>query len=394
MRLIHIAIAGMLLTPSAFAAGFIATNSYVVAKGESIEEEQWISASAVEADGTYQDDLLVSSGTRLMLSGIYEGNLWGAAGTEIEMSGVCLGNVRLAAISALRISGAIEGNLLAAASTISISTNTAITGHVRLLGNQVIVEGEIDGSLTLVSMRTVTLSGTVRGDAKITAPDIIITRDARIHGDLTYTTDKELIPAEQVVGGRLERIAPESPFSTARVRKHSLAFIAALLTGIAFISIFPMTSAMASLLVRKSPLKCLLIGFISVGALPVFALVSLSSAIGFPLGAILLAAWGIMVYTSRIVVGLMIGTAVLRAGQASAGRVILATATGLAIIYLLTFIPSAIGGMIQLLVIWMGMGALLLALHQKRKLIIQVPEEIRQLEALKREKTEPPEESQ
>ena len=50
--------------------------------------------------------------------------------------------------------------------------------------------------------------------------------------------------------------------------------------------------------------------------------------------------------------------------------------------------------MVQLVVIWTGMGALLLALHQKRRLIIKVPEELRQLEALKKEQTQPTEESQ
>jgi hypothetical protein len=154
-----------------------------------------------------------------------------------------------------------------------------------------------------------------------------------------------------------------------------------------------MTTAMASLLARKSPLKCLLVGFLAVGALPLFALICLSSIIGLPLGVIILASWGILVYVSRIIVGLVIGTLVLKSGSTSAGRVLLSMAAGLAIIYLLTFIPSSIGLMVQLAVVWIGMGALLLALLQKRRLIIQIPEELKQLEALKNEQHKPTEES-
>lgn len=394
MRHFQSAIAFVLIFASpTLATEFAVTNNYSVAKGQTVEDEQWISASIIHAEGTFHDDLFAVSGTELVLSGTYEGNLWGAAGTEAQLSGVCQRNARLAA-STLRITGTIDGNLIAMANTISISTNSTITGNARLFGNQIIMEGSIDGSLTLSSLRTVTVSGNIQGDARITAPEIILTDDARIHGSLTYTTDRELIPSEDVVGGKLERVAPESPYSTNRIRKHTMAFLAALITGIAFISLFPMSTAMASLLVRKSPLKCLLVGFIAMGALPIFALLSLSSMIGFPLGAVMLASWGIMVYVSRIVVGLMIGTLVLKTRQTSAGRVLLATATGLAIIYILTFIPSAIGMMIQLLVIWIGMGALLLALLQKRRLIIQIPEELRQLEALKKEQIQPTEESQ
>ncbi len=397
MRLLHTAaLFALLLVSSVQATEFIVTNNYVVAKGQAVATEQWVSANTVRAEGTFHNDLFASSGTEMSLGGIYEGNLWAAAGTEVQLTGVCLRNARLAA-STIRIDGAIDGNLMAIANTISISTNATVTGHARLFGNQIIVEGAIDGALTVSAMRTITLSGTILGDVEVTAPEIILSDDTRIQGNLTYTTDQELIPADDVVGGKLDRIAPANPYSTARIRNHIMAFLAALLTGVAFISLFPMTTAMSSLLVKKSPFKCMLVGFVAAGALPAFAILSISSMIGFPLGAVMLAYWGIMVYVSRIVVGMMIGTWMLKTGATSAGRVLLTMAAGLAIIYVLTFLPAPLGGslgIVQLLVIWMGMGSLLLALLQKRRLIIQVPEELRQLEALKKEQTQPTEESQ
>ncbi len=381
-----------LIASSVQASEFILTNNYVVSGEQRVAAELWVAANTVNAGGTFQNDLFTVSSTELQLPGTYEGSLWAGAGTEVRLSGTCRRNARIMAPT-IRITGTIDGNLMAMANTISIATNAVISGNARLLGNQIIVEGTILGSLALSSMRTATLSGKVQGHAEVTAPDIILSNGARIAGDLSYTTDRELIPETGSVGGALTRIAPESPYSAARIRKHALAFLAAILTAIPFITLFPMSTAMASLLVRRSPLKCLLVGFAAVGALPLLALISISSSVGFPLGALLLASWGILVYISRIVMGLMIGTLVLKSGGNSAGRVLLAAATGLAIIYALTFLPAPVGGITQLLVVWMGMGSLLLALLQKRRLIIQVPEELKQIETLKNAQNKSTEES-
>ena len=88
----------------------------------------------------------------------------------------------------------------------------------------------------------------------------------------------------------------------------------------------------------------------------------------------------------------MIGTLILKSGNASIGRVLMSMASGLAIIYLATLIPS-IGLPVQMAVVWMGMGALLLALLQKRRLIIQIPEELKHLEELRNKQNNTMEES-
>ncbi len=381
----------ILLVSAAQAMEFIATTNYTVAADESKAGEQWVTANVIKAEGTFQNDLFAGSGTDLLLSGTYQGNLWGIAGADASMSGSCERNVRLAAPT-IRINGSIDGNLLAMANTILIATNAAIHGDVWLLGNQVIMEGAINGSLTLDAKRTATISGTIEGNAKASSPEIILPEEARIRGALSYTTDRELLPGENVVGGKLERIMAESLYSTARIRKQAMALLAAWLTAIPFISLFPMTTAMASLLARKSPFRCFLVGFIAMGALPFLGIICLSTMIGFPLGSVILASWGILIYTSRIIMGLMIGTLILKTGNTSAGRILLATILGLTLIYVFTFIPSLIGGLVQFTVIWIGMGSLLLALIQKRRLIIQVPDELRQMEALKKEQNKSTEE--
>jgi cytoskeletal protein CcmA (bactofilin family) len=382
-----------LLSISAHATQFFATNAYTVAEDQAISDEVWVIADTVQANGSFGNDLFAASGGDMSLNGSYEGNLWAAVGTTATLTGDCRRNVRLTG-QTLRIDGKIEGNLMALGNTVIIGTNAIIAGNARLIGSSVVMEGTVQGKVWINSARAATLGGRMEGDVKVVSADIFLPPKARINGNLSYSSSQELLPADGVVAGKLERITPTPPalFSIDRVKSHAMWFFAAFLAGVPFITLFPMTTAMASLLARKSPMKCLAVGFIASFLLPVFGLMSISSLIGLPLGALILACWGILVYVSRIIMGLMIGTLILKSGNASIGRVLISMASGLAIIYLATLIPS-IGLPVQLAVVWMGMGSLLLAMLQKRRLIIQIPEELKHLEELRNKQNNTTEES-
>jgi hypothetical protein len=257
---------------------------------------------------------------------------------------------------------------------------------MKLMGNSIIVEGITKGKVSITASRVVTLSGRFDGDVDIIAPEIILQRNTRIGGNLTYTAGKELIPAEGIIAGRIERAIPRTAptFSRERMVSRLMWFLAALIAGVPFITLFPMTTAMASQLVRTMPWKCLWIGALCTLALPIFGIMSISSVIGIPLGALLLGGWAFMVYTSRIIIALVLGTIMLRPGSTSIGRVLLSMIIGLAIIYAAGSIPM-ISWSVQIVVVCMGMGALLLGLFQKRRLIIQVPEELKHIEELRKQ---------
>ncbi|HSR88234.1 MAG TPA: polymer-forming cytoskeletal protein [Pontiella sp.] len=382
-----------LLSTASHGAEFLATNAYVVAADQTVSDEIWVVANTVQTDGSFGNDLFAASGMEMSLKGTYEGNVWAAAGTTVTLDGECRRNVRITG-QTLRIDGTIGGNLIAMGNTVIIGTNTTIGGNARLIGNSVVMEGTARGKVSIHSARTTTLGGRMESDVNVVSPDIFFTARARIDGNLTYTSGQELLPANGVVAGNLQRVTPETPplMSVNRAKSHAMWFFAAFLTGVPFITLFPMTTAMASLLARKSPMKCLAVGFIASFLLPVFGLMSISSIIGLPLGALLLASWGILVYVSRIIMALMIGTMILKSGSTSIGRVLISMASGLALIYLATLVPS-IGLPVQMAVVWMGMGALLLALVQKRRLIIQVPEELKHMEELRNKQNNTTEES-
>ncbi|MDF7798911.1 polymer-forming cytoskeletal protein [Pontiellaceae bacterium B1224] len=379
----------LLLTLQVRAIDFIATNVYTVGKSTVVEDEQWVSAGIAVTDGSFENDLNIITGNPLILNGRYEGNVTGATSIEATLNGVCERNLRLMA-GTVKINGAIAGNLMAMADTIIISTNSVIEGDVLLLANSVVQEGFIGGDVKISASRAATMAGTIEGNSRIHSQEIILTTEARFGGDLDYKAPKNLYPDESTVGGKLKRIYPPSLFSPNRLYKTGIWFLAAFLVGVPFITLFPMTTAMAAQLIRRSPWKCMIVGVLASGALPIFGIMCISSLIGVPLGALLLASWGVMFYLSRIIAGLVIGTLVLRGSSNSIGKVLAAMALGLALIYASTIQP-AIGFPIQMMVLWLGMGSFILALIEKRRLILQVPQNLKKLEQLRDEKFNPEE---
>ena len=380
------------LALQAQAISFLATNTYDVAKGETVADEQWVYAVDAGINGLVKDDLFVLSGNHMDLGGTFERNVWGMGGSVI-LAGKAKRNVRLMG-KTVQIGGNVGGNAMVLGDTVKITPDAAIGGDMKLLGNNVILEGTTKGNVAITASRVATISGTVEGNLEIVAPEIILQRDTRIGGNLTYTTNKELVPAEGIVAGKLNRAIPQSSPAFSKVRMYSQAmwFFAALLVGVPFITLFPVTTAMASQLARTAPWKCLWVGALCAMALPIFGIMAVSSLVGVPLGALILGSWAILAYTSRIVMGLVIGTLVLRKNNTSIGGVLLSMATGLAIIHIATAIP-AISWSVQIVVVSMGMGALLLGLFQKRRLMIQIPDELKQLEKLKNQQNNPKEEA-
>ncbi len=358
------------------------TNTYTVSESETIDDELWLQTPNAEVNGLVKDDLFLHAANRMALGGEFERNIWGL-GNNIALTGNARRNVRLMGMT-IQIEGRIDGNVLMAGDTIKVAPDAAIGGDMEMVGSSIILEGNTQGDVSITAIRSVTISGTIGGNLDIVAPEIILQRDTRIGGDLTYTAPKELVPAKGVVAGKLERAFPRRApaFSKERLYSRTLWFFAALLFGIPFISLFPVATAMATQTVRTAPFKCLWVGAVCTLALPAIGGVCILSGTGLPLGALILGGWGFMAYASRIVMGLVIGTLVLRKTALSAGQVLRSMALGLAIIYIATAIPS-ISPSVWIVVISMGTGALLLGLLQRRRMAIQLPAELKKLEDLK-----------
>lgn len=270
---------------------------------------------------------------------------------------------------AVEVDGPVEGNLTAAGTAVTLRPGTVVDGDALLAGENVVVQGEVGGDVRVYAS-TVTLNGGFDGDVRVAAEDIVVMPGTRIDGDLVYTTTKDLFLDPKVaLGGQLVRKdveAPELGVSPPSWRRSAglnvFFYVCALLVAVPFIALFPHYTGRAVRLVRQSVLKCALAGLVGLCLVPMAAVFALVTVVGMPLGILLLLAYTILLYLSKIVVALALGGMLLRRrGPQAFGRALTALSLGLLIIYALSAIPAAWFA-VWFVVVLLGFGALLLAM--------------------------------
>lgn len=339
----------------------LSTTNFVVAADERQEEELWLATDGeVLIEGTAADDLLILAG-RFDLQGTAEGDLWLMSGQAV-VGGDAQQQVRVVAQS-LVVTGRVGRSLAAAAGTIQVTSNTVVDGDALLAADTITVSGSIQGDLRLMANH-VTLQGRVGGDVRLVADDIVLLPGTTIEGDLVYTSREDLVPGKGVtVGGDLEQRELTGLKVTFTQRLMSVIFhtLGALLTGLVALRLFPATMGRAARLARHMTGRCILLGVAVVLIVPLASFVAVLVTVTRPLG--LMAGglvWALM-YVGKIVVGLVLGGALLRyRGAQGFGQAVAALGAGLAVLYILSALPT-IGFVVWLAASTMGLGALLAA---------------------------------
>ncbi len=310
-------------------------------------------------------------GTTVTVSGVTLNDFF-AAGDSVIFKGQAREDVRLAALETARLEGRFEQSLWAAGKTVAMKPESLVEKDAALVGESVIVEGHVAGGLYVAAYRA-TLRGKVDGNVRILADDISILPGTEIGGNLVYTSKKELFLNDQVMlGGQLIRKSlqagalPNQPADFQSLLSLQIFYyLAALVAGIPFVTLFPNLTGRAVRQVRISMWKCALVGLVVFCLLPLLGLFALLTLIGLPLGLLLLAAYFIMLYLAKIFVALAVGGAVFRwKGPQSFSRAFSALSMGLLVLYTAEVLPW-IGGAIWMLVVFMGLGALALALASR-----------------------------
>lgn len=368
------------LTIPTQAINVIATNLFEVTTNSTLETEHWIFAGQAEIYGTVQDDLFIASGDLLNLEGTYKGDVWGA-GSLASLKGTALRNVRLMG-SLAQLDAHVAGNFMALGYTVKVNPTSHIEGDVSAYGaTSIILEGLIDGNVNLVGNGSVTLSADIGGDVTLRAPEIVIQPNTRIKGDLHYTSPKELVLPEGIVSGKTKRILAKAPALDLAATLRW--FLGAVLTGIPFIALFPITIAVATQTLRKSAFLSMGIGALASVFMLSIGFSLMVSRATLPPALMLLSGVGILGYAGKLLSALVLGSLILRPKTPTLAWMTLSMVLGLLIIYLgLAFPPTH--DVIYLSTTWLGMGALLLSAIRKRRMIIQLPKDVQTLEDLRK----------
>jgi cytoskeletal protein CcmA (bactofilin family) len=360
------------------AIDFVQTNQFSVAETNALTDETWVSAQSVTIRGAVSNDFFATAND-LSLNGTFNGDVW-CMGDSITGAGVFRNSARM--ISRItQIQGTHYGSVIAAGTTVKIDRTAVLYRDLICLGENVLIEGSVSGQVRVFAQR-VTLGGQFKNDLSIMADEIFVLPGTVINSDLTYTTPDELVlPSSVILGGRLNRqlqsVEPRRLFKE-NPAAHYMFALAALIAGLVFCGLFPRCTGSALHLLRESRGLCSLAGFAGLVVLPMASFFILLTLIGLPLGILILFFYFILLYLSKIIVALWIGSALLRRREFNRQKVAAPLALGLLILYTLTCITAA-ELIINILVMILGLGALLMALFKKPVLVIQTPNAINEI---------------
>lgn len=358
---------------------FKTTNTYDLATIQTLTNELWAQARTITLAGTVNEDCFLLADSMgqhpatniptLRLSGLFKADIWGL-GETIEMTGPVANHVRLAALKTIMITSRIGHNLMAFAPTISLGKDSLVSGSAILGGQDIILNGTIKG-VTRVYADTITLTGTFENDLHISANEITVMPGTRIEGDFHYQMDGDLVLDSGVtLGGRMIKedpiVPPPTRNSSSLMLQLSL-LCGAILVGMAFVSLMPGITALSVHKLGESTWHCLLLGFITFALVPLIALFLFFTVAGIPLGLILLLAYTILIYVSKIIVGLFVGHLIIRkSSPVPANLLFPVMALGLLTLYAATNFPFPFDIVFWFAITLSGMGALVSAILDRR----------------------------
>lgn len=368
------------LNRPAGAATFVQTNSFRINESEIIAGDLWLSANAIDIRGAAKDDLflLATAATwktraardgAILLAGQFANDVW-ALGNKIDLTGQVQDHARLLA-RIITVSGSVSNSSMLAANSIHLTPAAQLGRDVRLIGENIMVEGSIDGNLNIVG-KDVTLAGLISGDVNLTAAEIAVRPPTRINGNLVYRAPQELVLDKNVVvQGRLIREAEEITPATRRplIAWPSLLlqfwlYISALGVGALALGLLPAFLEDSAHQIRNSAWKSLLIGFIGVGLAPLVCIFLAISIIGLPLAILAAMFFWIMIYLSKFTVALALAALIFRR-KVYGIRAFPVMSLGLALLYLAAG-TGLLGALIWFLIVCLGLGGMISAYSAKR----------------------------
>ncbi len=342
---------------------FVHTETFQLGPGETHADELWLVAGQVRIAGAAAEDLFILC-DEADLPGRFHKDVWAMA-RAITLTGQVDDSARFIAQNVVQVDGRIESSFLALADTVSVNREAVIERDMAVMAGDVILRGHLKGR-AWIQAQSVTFGGVVDGTVRVNAEDIVVMPGARIGGDLVYTSPRELVLDRNVVlEGQLirrEHVPAAGPWSRPSLLMQLMLFVAALVAGVPFVAMFPNYSGRVVRHLRHATWKCMLMGGITLFLMPMLALFAGFTLLGLPLAALLGAAYLILLYLSKIAVGLALGSLLLaRRGPQPFASVLSSLVVGLLLLYFLAYLPM-VGYIVTIVICFLGLGGMILGL--------------------------------
>jgi hypothetical protein len=353
------------------AAELLRDGSPRVEQGETVEEDLYVMGGDVEIAGTLTRDLIVMSGELTITdTGRVDGNVNAMVG-EAELNGTVGRSVRILG-GTVEVFGVIRGDLVVAGGEVTVAPGASILGDVIAAGGDVEILGDVGGDVR-VNSGNVVVDAAVAGDVRIDGDDVELGENARIGGELDYTSESEAeIDDAAAVAGDVDRDEPDLLSPGTGVFGWLLSPILhalwLLVAGAVLILLLPRGCVAVANGVRHRPFRSIVVGLLLTIFAPLLIVILLVTVIGLPIGLIGLGAYLAALYLSQVFVGLALGRFILPNAWGDEGRGfnLLAMTLGVLILAGLRLIPVpfvdwAIGARIAVI----GLGAIVVGSRRR-----------------------------
>lgn len=363
-----LAVAAALMLPAA--AGAVSAEhgtTVTVPKGETKAGTYYAAGQVVTIDGDIDGDL-VCAGNTVSINGAVHGDVI-CGGQTITINGPVDGSVRVAG-QVVDLGGTIGRNAMVASQSLTLGSTAKISGDLGILGQTANINGPVDKDV-YGRVQSLTLGSAV-GGVTVWTTDLTMSSDAKVKGDLKYTSTNTFDLNHAQIGGNVERTA--APDIQGQVQQNAARaelglrlywIVASLIIGLAFVFLAPKLVQKVTGIMRSKPGASIGWGLIVTLLAPLLAILLLVTVLGIPLGLLLGVAWGLAVGTSGIFAGIAAGEWFVERAEWQRRPLLMATAIGVPLSAIIFSIP-VLGWLIGLVATWWAVGAISMAAKQAR----------------------------
>lgn len=290
-----------------------------------------------------------------------------AAGNQLSLKATS--EYAFVAGNVVNYTGETERDLFIAGNIISILNEANIGRDVFAAGNVVDVATDLPGDLSITANKVVINGINIAGDLNVEAENIIIEGKVNVDGKFVVNSDANIDGIEKISYAEIEKYeVVEDELTATEILIAKIISIAGLFIAFTIVmAMFPAVKKRINKELNATQFgKDLVIGIVTLVAVPIIAIFLLISIIGAPAGILLLAAYIIIIYLSQGFTGLWLGKIIVE--KLAHGKIndFLELLIGITVLALLVMIPW-LGTYIGLLSLILGLGLFMQSIKPNRK---------------------------
>jgi cytoskeletal protein CcmA (bactofilin family) len=304
----------ILIVPGAAMAFGTATGDTVtIAKNQTRQGTLYVAGSAVTIEGTVNGDLFCA-GSNITITGSVTGDVI-CAGQTVTVSGPVGGSVRVAG-QTVTLTGAVARNATLFGQTVTVGDGARIAGDVGMFAQAATVTGEIARDLH-GGIQSLTINGAI-GAVAVTSQMITLGQQAKVNGDLAYSSERQLPIDNAKVDGtvrftpRADHQDDEATSAAAQIAGRLYWIVATLVTAAALLLLAPRLLRRTTDEMLAHPGSTLGWGAIIILSGPMLFIALAISVLGLPLMFLAAGIWLAALLLSPLFVGLAAGRLLLK----------------------------------------------------------------------------------